>query len=135
MFNSLFIASASEVKAGTTFKASGREATADKNGLMPIALSPLGGKYPSKGTVISGTVAKNAGIEAGHAYLLNCKETEPDPTYGRRFNISVVKEINALEIVQATAFMGEAQRVDVDVYTPVQQESLEAAAKRELANG
>lgn len=133
MFNSLFIASASEVKPGTIFKISGKTAEPDKNGLMQIVLNPLSGKYPSKGTVITGTVAKNAGIEAGKAYLLQCKEGEVDPTYGRRFNISVVKELDALEIVQATSYMGEPQRVNVDTTETPLTTSLESLAAKELA--
>lgn len=107
MFNSMIIVNAAEFNG-----------SADKNGASPVILNVLAGKSPNR-TVLSGTVAQMAGFETGKAYLVSCKEGEPDVTYGRRFVFSKIKELDALEILQSAKVLGEAQVFDVNAVDEV----------------
>jgi len=84
----------------------------DKNGKQPVILNVVAGSCPNR-NVISGTVAENLGIEVGKSYLFSVREGEPDATYGRQFVYSKLKELNALELVQAAKELGKAEIFDV----------------------
>ena len=101
MFNALIIATVSSFTQGNP----------DKNGKNPVILSVIGGTCPNR-TVLSGTVAETAGFQIGKTYLTQVKETEKDPTYGRRFTFTVLKELTAMEILESVKLTGAANVFD-----------------------
>ena len=100
--NSLIIASVNQYTQGVS----------DKNGKNPVILNVVSGTFPNR-NVLSGTVAENLGIEIGHTYLMQVREVEPNE-FGRQFVYSKLKELDALEIVEASATMGEAKLIKVE---------------------
>lgn len=102
----------------------GEQFKSDKNGNFPILLNVLSGKCPSK-RVIAGTMAINMGVEAGKAYMFSWTELPEDETYGRQFQFSKIKELTALEIVQASKELG-AQHL-IGAHSEVSQEVTEKA--------
>jgi hypothetical protein len=108
MFTGLIIASIN------TFNS--KEAKADKNGLAPVILNIVAGKCPNR-NVISGTIADSMGIEVGHTYLLSVTEGNEDPQYGRQFVYNKLKEVSAMEIVQAAREMDKAEIFQLEAVT------------------
>ena len=91
--------------------------SADKNGLEPKILNVLAGKAPNR-TVISGTIADNLGLEDNKAYLMQVRETEESPVYGRQFSFSVVSSLSGMEIIQTCKELGNAVIFDVETEAP-----------------
>lgn len=92
------------------------QGSADKNGEAPVILNVVAGSFPNR-NVISGTVAKNIGIETGKTYLLSVREGEEDATYGRQFVYSKLKELTASEIMEAPKTLGAASLFKVEAAT------------------
>ena len=91
-----------------------KHATEDKNGLLPVILLGIAGEMPSK-NVISGTVADNMDLDIGGVYLFNAKEQDPDPMYGRNFTFMKLSfPLGAIELLQASDFVGNLKIVDVE---------------------
>jgi len=90
------------------------QGTADKNGEAPVILNVVAGSFPNR-NVISGTVAKNIGIETGKTYLFSVREGEEDATYGRQFVYSKLKELTASEIMEAPKTLGAASLFKVEL--------------------
>lgn len=90
----------------------GEQFKSDKNGNFPVMLNILAGRCPSK-RVIAGTMAINMDIEPGQTYLFNWTEGEADHTYGRQFNFEKVKNVEALELIQAAKELGKSDVFDV----------------------
>ena len=76
MFNSIVVASVSQLRIGTTLK-SGKTVSADSNGKAPYILNVVAGKFPNR-NILSGTVAEGDSLklESGKTYLLQVRETE-----------------------------------------------------------
>jgi len=85
-----------------------KPATANKNGLMPLYLTPVSGKFPEGRQVMDGSVAERAGIEPGKMYLINVDEVEPNE-YGRQFQITKLSVIGGIEFALAAKTLGAAQ--------------------------
>lgn len=91
----------------------------DKQGKPAVMLQIVGGTGPNR-NVLSGTVAESAGFEAGNTYLAQCREEnfneEINPNtgeaYGRTFTWINTGKMNAVEIVQTVATVGNAQVFD-----------------------
>lgn len=99
MFSSIILASVNNFTQGTD----------DKNGKAPVILNVVAGKCPNR-NVISGTVAENIGIAVGKTYLLQVREVEEDPTYGRQFIYSKLSEVdNPLTIIESVSKMDKAE--------------------------
>lgn len=88
-----------------------RPAEADGNGMMPIILDIVAGSCPNK-RVISGTVAKRAGMEIGKSYL--CKAEEIDATeFGRQFRFSAITELGINDLLKSIKLFGDPHLVEV----------------------
>lgn len=83
----------------------------DKNGKDPVILNVLAGKAPNR-TVLSGTVAENAGFKVGNSYLAQCRETEMDEQYGRQFIWNSIKELSVMDILESKKNLGAATIFD-----------------------
>ena len=97
-----------------TYAKGGELSVADSNGMLPVILNIVAGKSPNR-NVLSGTVASKAGFQPGKTYLAQVTETAPDEKYGRQFNWLVLKELAALEIVDAQIKLGAAHMFEVEV--------------------
>lgn len=108
MLNEIILVSANPFNQGTP----------DKNGKMPIILNVIAGKSPNR-LVLSGTVAESIGLTVGKSFLMQVREVEPDPQYGRQFNHQVLGEItSALDLIKASKELGTAQVFSVDADEP-----------------
>jgi hypothetical protein len=85
----------------------------DKNGEAPVILNVVAGKFPNR-NVISGTVAKNIGIEVGKTYLLSIREGEVSVEFGRQFVYSKLSELKGMEIVSTAKELGAASLFKVE---------------------
>lgn len=103
MFNGNLIASVNSYNQGNE----------DKNGKEPVILNVVAGKCPNR-QVLSGTVAENMNIEVGKTYLFNVREGEEDPTYGRRFVFNALKELDAIEILDASKKLSNPEVFSVE---------------------
>lgn len=90
----------------------GEGAKADKNGSMPVILSAVLGKIPSK-RVISGTVAQSAGFYPGKNYLATYTEGDPDPEYGRQFNWVNGGAVTPMDTLAAHTQLGAGMIIEV----------------------
>ncbi len=61
MFNSIVVASVSQLRIGTTLK-SGKTVSADSNGKAPYILNVVAGKFPNR-NILSGTVAEGDSLK------------------------------------------------------------------------
>lgn len=105
MFNQLFI--------GTVTPFSGALGN-DKNGEEPIMIQVVAGVCVNR-TVLSGTLAKRAGFEIGHTYLIQCRENGFDVTFGKDFTFIKVKELETgKDIIEASSNLGEAKIITVE---------------------
>lgn len=104
-----------------------KHANEDKNGLMPVILLGIAGEMPSK-NVLSGTIAENMDLSIGGVYLFNAKEQDYDPEYGRNFTFMRLSyALGAIELLQASDFVGNLKIVDVDSTESVSIEELDEA--------
>lgn len=117
-FNSLCIVSVNTFSKGN----------ADKNGLLPVILNVVAGKSPNR-TVLSGTVAEMNGFETGKTYLASVREVEAND-YGRQFVWAKLKEVSAVEIVEAASKMSKAEIFSIERITSEATQTInqEAAA-------
>ena len=117
-FNSLCIVSVNTFSKGN----------ADKNGLLPVILNVIAGKSPNR-TVLSGTVAEMNGFETGKTYLASVREVEAND-YGRQFVWAKLKEVSAVEIVEAASKMSKAEIFSIERITSEATQTInqEAAA-------
>ena len=84
----------------------GKDAQADINGMNPIYLTPIAGRCPNR-NVLSGTIAKSAGLEEGKSYLAKWTKLEDDPEYGVQYGWTKVQEItNPLDVINAEEKLG-----------------------------
>lgn len=105
MFNEMIVVSVTPFS-GTT--------TADKNGENPVMLQLIAGKMPNR-NVLSGTLAKRAGIEVNKTYLMNVREAGIDKVFGVDFTFTKVHELtSALDIVQASKELGSPVIIQVE---------------------
>jgi hypothetical protein len=103
MFTGMIIASVNTFSKGTI----------DKNGKLPVILNVVAGRFPNR-NVLSGTVAESTGLEVGKTYLLSVREGEPSDQYGRQFVYNKLKELDAMEIVDAASKIGSATVFNVE---------------------
>lgn len=88
-----------------------RPAEEDINGLPPVILDVVAGSCPNK-RVLSGTVAKRAGMEENSTYL--CKFEEIDATeYGRQFRFSTIIKLEASQILEGIKTLGPPVIIEV----------------------
>ncbi len=93
----------------------------DRNGKNPVMLVNMAGKMPNR-NVLSGTVAENQGFELGKTYLARVREVESN-NYGRQFNWTSVKELDALEILDMEDRLGSPEVINVDNEEETQKET------------
>ena len=96
----------------TVVKPNGEKFKSDKNGLYPVLLDVISGNCPSK-RALAGTIAANLNITPGKTYLFEYVEGEPHEFHGRQFNFKVIKEMNALEIIQSSKELGKANVFEI----------------------
>lgn len=83
--------------------------TPDKNGEAPVMLQCIAGTMPNR-NVLSGTVARRAGLEVGRTYLVNVRETGFDDLFGPDYTwIKIMELTNGLDIVRAAKELGDAR--------------------------
>lgn len=88
--------------------------TPDKNGEYPVMLQCIAGKMPNR-NVMSGTLAKRAGIEVDKTYLMQVREQGYDKVFGADFSFIKVKElINGSEIADVVLKLGTAEIFKVE---------------------
>ena len=123
MFTSIIIASINPFTGSDE-----NPATADKNGEMPVILQVVAGKCPNK-RVISGTVAKRAGLEVGNSYVISCTEGTPDEEYGRNFNWNRLTDaLGPMDLIKGCAELGDAKLFNVtDSLAHVEEEAIALA--------
>lgn len=102
----------------------------DKNGEKPVVLTAVAGEMPNR-NIMSGTVAKSAGLEPGKAYLVQSRETEASDEYGRQFVFTKIGEpLGAMDIIKAQRELGDAKVFDVGVSIT---ETVNSAAEEAIA--
>lgn len=69
----------------------------DKNGEQARYLSPLYGKMPSNGTVMSGTFAQRQGLEIGKMYSITVSPGKIDPVHGQQYNYTNKGELSTMD--------------------------------------
>ena len=116
MFTGMIIASVNYFNQGSP----------DKNGKNPVILNVVAGKCPNR-TVLSGTVAENMDIKVGKTYLFTIREGQPSEEYGRQFVFGKLKELDALEIIDAATKIGSAQIFDVSEEVTIKAEEVKVA--------
>lgn len=90
-----------------------KPAQADRNGKMPVIMTPFKGSVPNRAMVITGTVAERAGIETGNSYLVQFREIESNE-YGRQFRHTNLGKIDAIDLATRDfSALGEANIIDV----------------------
>ena len=89
-----------------------RPSEEDKNHLTPILLDVVAGSCPNR-RVLSGTVAKRAGMIEDNTYM--CKYEEIDATeYGRQFRFSTIVQLTSpSEILEAVMSLGMPNLIEV----------------------
>lgn len=104
-----------------------RPAKEDANGLMPVVLSSIDGEVlPERSSVMSGTIAHNAGLIPGESVMVSIKVNANNPTStykdangadatGINYNYQVLKtlsfkDLRDIQAEQSTAKSGVAQR-------------------------
>lgn len=94
----------------------------DKNGKQDVILLPIAGKIPNR-QVLAGTIAESNGFVVGKTYLVNITKLEPTDKaaesrnlaeYPHQFNWTVLKELDAFEILQASKELGSPEVYNVD---------------------
>lgn len=100
MLNTMIVAAVTNFS-GTT--------TPDKNGETPVMLQCIAGTMPNR-NVLSGTVARRAGLEVGRTYLVNVRETGFDDLFGPDYTFIKIMELTTgLDIVRAAKELGDAR--------------------------
>lgn len=116
----------------------GENATRDKNGKMPVVLTPLCGVIPSK-RILSGTIAENMGLIPGKPVMVSFSEGEEDATYGRQFTWASAGVVTPMEILQAKQLLGEGRvesvltQAEIDAVELARMEAEEAAKAKAAA--
>lgn len=87
----------------------GNPAKSDVNGHLPIQLSVIAGRCPNRALVISGTVAKNLGIESGNTYVLQATYAGTSEKYGDNFNIQKLGQPELYELPKYVEAYGSPQ--------------------------
>lgn len=90
----------------------------DKNGENPVLLKGLAGTIPNR-SILSGTLAKNQGFEAGNTYAIQIEERAEDPIYGRQFAFTPVEKIKAYELKETLSKFGALRIFDVETGLPL----------------
>jgi len=103
-----------------------REGSTDKNGEQALILTPIAGTVPNK-MVRAGTICKREGFEDSKTYLVQVRETETDPQYGRQFDWKNLGELHGLELLKAINELGEAKVVDVKKVEEVAETAVTAS--------
>lgn len=86
----------------------------DKNGLPSVMLNAVAGKIPNR-NVRAGTIAQNKAVHIGESYLVQFRETQPDPQFGRQFDFLVLKaNLSIKDIIEARAELGEGEAVPIE---------------------
>ena len=111
MFTGLVIANVSQLKPGTELK-SGKTVEVDSNGRPPYIFNVVAGRFPNR-NIKAGTVAENSGFEHGKSYLIQIRETEATE-YGRQFQWTKLNEVSAMDIIDATEKLGNAELFEVE---------------------
>jgi hypothetical protein len=104
-FNGLAICTVAQMQASDTIKA-------DKNGLLPVILTALAGKIPSK-RIIAGTIAQSSGFVPGASYVVAFTEGEEDEQFGRQFQFTNGGRVGAMEILEFNKALGHGEIVEV----------------------
>lgn len=84
----------------------------DKNGESPVMLQCIAGTMPNR-NVLSGTVAKRAGIEVGKTYLMNVRKAGEDDLFGEDFTFIKVSELTGLDIVKTVKELGNPKIITI----------------------
>lgn len=108
----------------------------DKNGKAPVYLNVVAGKYPNR-TVLSGTVAENAGFQTGKTYLAQVREGEfnkdlnprTGEPYGRNFVWNALMEASMTDIVNGVKNFGQPVQFDAAVEV---EEDVKIAANKDV---
>ena len=102
------------------------EVTPDKNNNNPVYLTYISGSsIPQRARVLSGTIAKNLGLEVGKSYLVDTQETGEDPEYGTQYSTTVVAEMAASDLI--ALFSSEVKQSVKQVVT--EKENVPAGAR------
>lgn len=89
--------------------------SSDKNGENPIMFQPIAGKIPNLKQVVSGTVARNLGVEIGHSYLMKVRENGYDAVHGLDFQWTKIQECTSIEqTIKSVEMLGEGQVISFD---------------------
>jgi hypothetical protein len=116
MFNEMIVVSVTPFS-GTS--------TADKNGENPVMLQCIAGRMPNR-NVLSGTVARRAGIEVGKTYLMQVRESGFDKVFGPDFTFIKIMEIeNAEDVAKTVKQIGQPH-----VFTVERPEGFEQVYQR-----
>ncbi len=71
----------------------------DKNGLSPLIIETLDGTHlPTKSKIVNGTIARNAGLEAGNKYAVQIQQINDSPIYGEQYRVIVLSKLSSSEI-------------------------------------
>lgn len=103
--------------------------TANKNGLMPLYITPVSGKFPEGRNILDGSVAERGGFEAGKMYLISIDEIDANE-YGRQFQFNKLSVISGMEFAIAAAQLGKAQVFSLETET---EKATRVAANKEAA--
>src|SRR5690606_36659982 len=109
---------------------------ADKNGKMPVVLTPLGGESPRGRNIVSGTIAESEGFEAGKTYLVmgthtGTVETE-DSERIESFNYTNLAESDKFETIK---YVMDNPLQDTLIPTPKQQDLGDPNSKVQVVKG
>ena len=97
----------------------GDNATADKNGNMPVFLSLIAGVMPNR-MVLSGTIAEREQLELNEVHLVHFVERESSTEFGRQFSVSSLGKVTPIDLLLAKKELGKAQMVNVDLPIPIE---------------
>lgn len=126
MYTSLCAVTVSQLRVGTEL-GSGKKVKADSNGIAPYIFNVIAGKCPNR-NIKAGTIVENSGFENGKSYLIQVRETETDPQYGRQFQFTKVSELTGLEVIKAVGELGNAEVWAVDIAEVAKEQSKEQKA-------
>lgn len=81
------------VRIHTYYGSSEKPSEPDYQGNYPIIIDPLAGSIPSK-RVLNGTIASQIGFTQDTVHVVKWQEVDPDPDYGRQFEIKKLFDIS-----------------------------------------
>ncbi len=82
----------------------------DKNGLLPVILSPVAGKIPLK-RIIPGTLAANSNFKPGEIYLITWLIAGQDE-YGERISYTNLGKVPLEEIIGLSEKLGKPEIIN-----------------------